>query len=143
VSQGITSTTQEVLLKRRASRPRDPLAAALVDAVLEGLPDDQLAGKCSNARRALEAAAATLGPDWTPEVLRQAVAGEGWSWARTAGAVVDWLKRRPAKPPPPTKHAARGRCIAPDCVDGWLGEDEQGRPRPCPTCRPNAGRRSA
>lgn len=23
------------------------------------------------------------------------------------------------------------------CRRGWLGEDEQGRPRPCPTCRPH------
>jgi hypothetical protein len=23
------------------------------------------------------------------------------------------------------------------CEDGWLGEDAQGRPRPCPVCRPH------
>ncbi|MBX9147751.1 hypothetical protein [Rhodococcus qingshengii] len=24
-----------------------------------------------------------------------------------------------------------------ECDNGWLGEDEQGRPRPCLRCRPN------
>lgn len=24
-----------------------------------------------------------------------------------------------------------------DCADGWLGEDEHGRPIPCLTCRPH------
>jgi len=24
-----------------------------------------------------------------------------------------------------------------DCADGWLGEDDQGRPRPCLACRPH------
>lgn len=23
------------------------------------------------------------------------------------------------------------------CADGWLGEDSEGRPRPCPECRPH------
>jgi hypothetical protein len=26
---------------------------------------------------------------------------------------------------------------ASDCVGGWLGEDAEGRPRPCPRCRPS------
>ena len=25
---------------------------------------------------------------------------------------------------------------ATDCVDGWLGEDDQARPIPCPRCKP-------
>lgn len=28
-----------------------------------------------------------------------------------------------------------------DCVEGWLGEDEEGRPQPCPRCRPHLVRR--
>lgn len=26
------------------------------------------------------------------------------------------------------------------CVDGWAGEDLDGRPRPCPVCRPHLER---
>lgn len=46
--------------------------------------------------------------------------------------------------PPIDSADARERREAPDptdthppCVDGWLGEDDQGRPRPCLTCRPH------
>jgi hypothetical protein len=28
------------------------------------------------------------------------------------------------------------------CVDGWIGEDQDGRPRPCPTCRGHLARRT-
>jgi hypothetical protein len=34
--------------------------------------------------------------------------------------------------PVPVEHA---------CESGWLGEDEQGRPRPCPVCRAHLRRR--
>lgn len=27
------------------------------------------------------------------------------------------------------------------CTAGWLGEDDEGRPRPCPRCRPHLIRR--
>lgn len=27
-----------------------------------------------------------------------------------------------------------------ECFDGWLGEDDEGRPRPCLTCRPGLAR---
>jgi hypothetical protein len=26
------------------------------------------------------------------------------------------------------------------CVDGWLGEDAEGRPQPCPVCKPHLAR---
>ncbi|NED96467.1 hypothetical protein G1H11_14245 [Phytoactinopolyspora alkaliphila] len=29
------------------------------------------------------------------------------------------------------------------CKDGWLGEDHDGRPAPCPRCRPHLHRRTA
>lgn len=35
---------------------------------------------------------------------------------------------------------ARAAC---SCTGGWLGDDEWGRPRPCPQCRPSAVRPSA
>lgn len=27
-----------------------------------------------------------------------------------------------------------------DCVDGWVGEDAEGRPRPCPICKSHVAR---
>jgi len=51
--------------------------------------------------------------------------------------------RARARPTDPAPRQPKPRCIAPDCVDGWIGDDEHGRPRPCPTCRPTAARRSA
>jgi hypothetical protein len=51
--------------------------------------------------------------------------------------------RARATDPPTPAPARRPRCIAPDCHDGWIGDDEHGRPIPCPTCRPAARRKSA
>ncbi len=31
------------------------------------------------------------------------------------------------------------RADCPECVGGWLGEDEDGRPRPCTHCKPHVG----
>jgi len=65
-------------------------------------------------------------------------------------ASVDGAPTRPvkagrprARAEPGRARAAKPRCINPDCHDGWLGDDEHGRPRPCPTCRPTAARRTA
>jgi hypothetical protein len=47
-----------------------------------------------------------------------------------SGSLRGWLElaaKRAAQAPPGCR----------DCRDGWMGEDEQGRPVPCPSCRPN------
>lgn len=36
-------------------------------------------------------------------------------------------------PPPPRRQS----CGDPDCADGWLPDDPDSRPVPCPTCRPH------
>jgi len=40
----------------------------------------------------------------------------------------------PSRKDGPATAAGRG-CIVEGCVDGWIGEDDQGRPVPCLSCR--------
>lgn len=55
---------------------------------------------------------------------------------RRAGAVTDTERE--------TYTAADGEQdvlpVEHECADGWLGEDGDGRPRPCPVCRPHVAR---
>jgi hypothetical protein len=44
-------------------------------------------------------------------------------------------RRDPAGAEPPCFTAEPSH--DPDCREGWLGSDDEGRPRPCLTCRPH------
>jgi len=62
------------------------------------------------------------------------------------GAWLGWLRKANERAATATdRDPATGRplrlvatCTHPDCLDGWAGEDDQGRPRPCPSCKPRA-----
>lgn len=47
--------------------------------------------------------------------------------------------KRAAPDPTPTPPG----CTAPDCDDGWIGYDDEGKPVPCPHCRPHLRPRNA
>lgn len=128
---------REQVPARARAREATP-EAALATAVYDALPDHLAA----ISRRTLEQVCAELvHHGWTPDVLWNAVSTQSWVNALGPGAVIGWLRHHGSKPPklssPPP---GRRTCTAPDCHQGWLGEDEAGRPRPCPTCRPAAAR---
>lgn len=62
------------------------------------------------------------------------------------GAWLGWLRRAAVRSaearnsvpgPPGSETSPPGGCGAPGCVEGYLGFDDDERPRPCPDCRPH------
>jgi hypothetical protein len=53
-----------------------------------------------------------------------------------AAAWVGWLRAGAARRPQPDRDPT-ATCGDPSCYGGWLPDDPDGRPVPCPTCRPH------
>jgi hypothetical protein len=112
---------------RGAGSPVDDLAMAVMDGLSE--INRELRGQVH--RPGVASACYRLAESgWSPDDLRAWVLHERWH-AAGPGAVITRL--RSLGPPPAPPPAAPG---CEQCAAGWLGEDELGRPKPCPTCRP-------
>lgn len=102
-------------------------------------PEDRASQDAGSLLDRLRAA----GIDWPPSLVDEArralsrllgddAAADGRATAALVAIATGRDLSNPTGPP---------GCL--DCRDGWVGEDLDGRPFPCPTCRPKAAARVA